>query len=134
MNFRETMTQSAIQYIDSMVRTGSSLETAIERAKDESAAGPAVWADVILHYAKQKKAVVNVIKFEVGKTYRDRSICNHDCIFEATIISRTAKTVTVKLYNEIKRRRISEYEGVETFRPHGNYSMASIMRADQETV
>jgi len=33
--------------------------------------------------------------FVVGKTYTTRSVCDHDCIISATIVKRTAKTVTL---------------------------------------
>ena len=34
-------------------------------------------------------------KFEVGRTYATRSVCNSECIFKITIIKRTEKTVTI---------------------------------------
>ena len=73
------------------------------------------------------------VKFEVGKTYATRSICNHDCIFDYTILRRTEKTVTiVDLYGDTVRKKVSVYNGVEQFLPHGRYSMAPIISADTE--
>lgn len=67
-------------------------------------------------------------KFEIGSTYKTRSICDHNCIIEHTITNRTATTVTDSTG---KRFRVSEYNGVEFFRPWGNYSMAPILRAEK---
>lgn len=69
------------------------------------------------------------MRFEPGKTYTTRSICDHDCIIRETITSRTAKTVTT---TRGKTFRVSEYNGIEQFKPWGNYSMAPIMSADKE--
>ena len=32
-------------------------------------------------------------KFEIGKTYSMRSICDHDCVWTYTVTARTAKTI-----------------------------------------
>ena len=69
------------------------------------------------------------MKFEPGKTYWTRSICNYDCIFKITIAKRTAKFVTT---TEGKRLGVFIRDCVEQVRPHGNYSMAAIIRADKE--
>lgn len=34
-------------------------------------------------------------KFEIGKTYSMRSICNQDCVWTYTVTARTAKTITI---------------------------------------
>lgn len=67
-------------------------------------------------------------KFEAGKTYWCRSICDHDTIYRVTIAKRTAKTVVTKSGN---RLRIKEWEGVETVMPFGSYSMAPVIKADR---
>jgi hypothetical protein len=69
-----------------------------------------------------------VHKFEAGKTYATRSICNHECIIRATIAKRTAKTVTT---TEGKTFRVREWNGCEVFMPWGTYSMAPSMSADR---
>ena len=66
--------------------------------------------------------------FEVGKTYYTRSICDHDCIYAETISARTAKTITTA---KGKRFGLKVWQGVEQFRPHGNYSMCAIISADK---
>jgi hypothetical protein len=71
-------------------------------------------------------------KFETSKTYETRSICDHNCIFKMEVIKRTAKTLTIRIQNEIKRVRIYIYENSESVKPLGNYSMAPIMRAERE--
>lgn len=69
-------------------------------------------------------------QFQVGKTYATRSICDHDCIFSFDILGRTAKSVTVNVHGKTVRRGLSVYEGVEQFKPFGNYSMCAIIGAD----
>jgi hypothetical protein len=69
---------------------------------------------------------MTVDQFQVGHTYSTRSICNHDCIFSITVISRTAKTIKTACG---KTLRVSEYNGVETVKPRGSYSMAPIITA-----
>lgn len=71
------------------------------------------------------------MKFEVGKTYWTRSICDSDCIFRFTILARTAKQVTVKVHGKTVKRGLSIWNGVEQFSPFGRYSMAAIIGADK---
>ena len=70
-------------------------------------------------------------KFETGKTYTTRSICNHDSIIAITVVKRTAKTIVADCggWAGVKRLRITEYEGEETVKPWGSYSMAPQIRA-----
>jgi hypothetical protein len=72
------------------------------------------------------------MKFQVGKTYATRSICDHNCWFSFVILARTAKTVTVKVNGNIVRRGLSLYQGIEQFKPFGTYSMCAIIGADDE--
>lgn len=76
-------------------------------------------------------------KFEVGKTYSTRSICNSDCTFSYTVISRTKCTVKLRdKFGDVITRRIikslTEDKGVETIMPEGNYSMAPVIDANDE--
>jgi hypothetical protein len=73
------------------------------------------------------------MKFEVGKTYATRSICDSECVFSFTILGRTAKTVTTEVHGKVVRRGLSLWNGVEMFRPFGNYSMAAIITAEKES-
>lgn len=73
-------------------------------------------------------------KFEIGKTYTMRSICNHKCVWSYTIIDRTAATITAEDdKGNVKKYRISkkfsEYRNAETVLPLGNYSMAPMLTA-----
>jgi hypothetical protein len=67
-------------------------------------------------------------KFEVGKTYANGSICDHECIFKRTIESRTDKTITVRG----KRFKVFVHEGIEFFYPCGKYSLCVVIKADSE--
>lgn len=74
-------------------------------------------------------------RFETGKTYTMRSVCDYDCIWTYTVIKRTACTVTLKdEHGDIKTCRISklgiEIFGEESCNPLGNYSMAPTLRAN----
>jgi len=73
-------------------------------------------------------------KFQIGHTYYDRSACDHECIFEFTILARTAKTVTIEQHGKISKRGLSVYDGIEQFKPFGSYSMCAIASANKEVV
>ena len=72
-------------------------------------------------------------KFEIGKTYSMRSICDHNCVWTYTVTARTAKTITISDGNKSLKCRViqktSEYRGVETIYPLGQYSMAPSLTA-----
>lgn len=76
-------------------------------------------------------------RFEVGKEYYVRSLCDHDCIYRFTVVARTAKQVTLRSKNETKttvrgvKELRSDYSNCETCMPHGNYSMAACLHADR---
>lgn len=78
---------------------------------------------------------MNIAKFEAGKTYYTRSICDYDCIFKITVISRTEKTIKVldNTFHKVKSLRVStKYTpDCEQVKPHGSYSMAATINADQ---
>lgn len=73
-------------------------------------------------------------QFETGKTYSTRSICNHDCIFSITVISRTASTIKAQVDNEVRTlrisKKISEWRDAESVLPWGNYSMCPVISAE----
>lgn len=74
-----------------------------------------------------------IIKFVVGQSYWARSISLHDCIFSFPILARTAKQVTIKNQNGmVGRRGIKIHDGVEQFKPFGNYSKSPIVRASRK--
>ena len=69
-------------------------------------------------------------KFETGKTYSCKSICDSECIFSFYVVKRTNKFLTLRSkHNEVFRVGVSEYEGNEVCFPNGKYSMAPIIRA-----
>lgn len=76
--------------------------------------------------------------FETGKTYRMRSIGDHNCAWTYTVLKRTAKTVTITDGDEVKTCRInqmdSEFHGAESIYPLGRYSMCPRLGADKEVV
>lgn len=72
-------------------------------------------------------------KFAPGDVLTTRSICNHDCIYTATVVSRTEKSVMVDLgsgHGGIVRRglKVDDHTGNEYFYPYGRYSMAPSFR------
>lgn len=69
--------------------------------------------------------------FQIGKTYSARSICDYDCIFSWTVVSRTAKFLTLNGSMGKRRAGVFENGGVEHCRPLGRYSMSPVIHADQ---
>lgn len=86
-----------------------------------------------IHYSHET-APKATPRFEVGRTYSTRSICDHDCVYSFTILARTAKSVTVEVHGKTVRRGLSIYDGVEQFKPFGSYSMAAIISADKGAI
>lgn len=97
------------------------VKEAIEKAKTEYEE---------MQAAKEHKEQ-QALKFEVGKTYFTRSICDHNCIFKATIVKRTAKTVIIDEGDgKLKRCKIHTDLGEdEAIFPHGVYSMCPIIHS-----
>jgi hypothetical protein len=74
------------------------------------------------------------MKFEAGKTYFARSICDHNCVWNFEVVKRTAKSVTLKATDgEVKRRGIKiDSTGSEYCLPLGSFSMAPSLNAERE--
>lgn len=72
-----------------------------------------------------------MIKFEIGKTYSTRSICDHNCVFSYTVVARTEKSITINKGGKTVRRGVKpDYDGSgEMCYPEGRYSMCPIIRA-----
>ena len=71
-------------------------------------------------------------KFETGKTYQTRSICDSGCIFSITVLSRTAKMLTFKQWDgQTRRTKIQNDTDGEYIQPD-RYSMSPIYRASRE--
>jgi len=87
-------------------------------------------APVAVIAAPVAEVVAPVAKFEVGKTYTCRSICDSDCIFEYKIIARTAKRLTIqKRDGSIVKRGVTIYRDAESCAPDGRYSMCPVISA-----
>ena len=74
--------------------------------------------------------------FKVGETYATRSICDNDCIYSATVVRRTAKTVTFREdgrgeYTRRINEGLSEFCGCEALYPHGQFSMCPTFEANK---
>ena len=74
-------------------------------------------------------------KFEIGKEYSMRSICDHNCIWTYTVVARTAQTITLKdERNNTRKCRINKFltekYNVEAVYPLGKHSMCPILRAE----
>ncbi len=73
-------------------------------------------------------------KFEIGKTYSTRSIGDSNCIIRATVLKRTAATVTVQVEGEkapqVFRVKANYRSTAECFKPWGSFSMAPTLSAD----
>ena len=63
-------------------------------------------------------------KFEAGQELAVRSLGDWDCIIRFTVVSRTAKFVTLNYYGEAKRVGIKTGAEGEYCYPLGSYSMA----------
>jgi hypothetical protein len=84
--------------------------------------------------AAQRKVATATKVFEVGTTYYDRAMSDWDTIYAFKIVGRTAKQLTIEERGEkTYKRGIYVYDGVECCKPHGTYSMCSVIRADRTT-
>ena len=124
------------KYIDSLIQstnttpTPAEVSTPAEPAPEEITAAPEEPAELAPVPVPEE-----IKRFEVGKTYQTRSICNNECIISITVTARTDKTITVIERDETKRLRINEksteYHKAETVYPWGHYSMAPQIHADE---
>lgn len=71
-------------------------------------------------------------KFEIGKKYQMRSICDSDCKWTYEVIKRTDKTVWLSDGKETTRVKIYTHDNSECVRPLGVYSMAPVLRAERK--
>ena len=69
-------------------------------------------------------------KFQVGQELAVRSLGDYDCVFRFTVVSRTAKFVTLSYYDELKRVGIKTDNESEYCYPLGSYSMAPRLRSN----
>jgi len=73
-------------------------------------------------------------KFKLGKKYKMKSVCDHNCKWEYEVIKRTKKTITIKQIHDgrINNRRVKVCGDSEYISPLGTYSMSPTLRADKE--
>ncbi|WP_227868173.1 hypothetical protein [Clostridioides sp. ZZV15-6388] len=80
-----------------------------------------------------------MIKFEVGKTYFAKSVCDHNCVYTIEVIKRTDKTITYKEDDTVRCAKIRFSDDYEYIRV-GNHSMApnfsakDLVAGDKENV
>lgn len=67
---------------------------------------------------------------KAGQTLTARSVCDWDCVFRATVISRKGNFATVRVMGSEKRVRINkDSDGNEYVYAMGKHSMAPVFRA-----
>lgn len=71
-------------------------------------------------------------RFTQGQHLAARAICNSDCIYRSIVLKRTAKTVTINDYGEVKRCKIHTDDCGEYIYPHGRHSMAATFHASED--
>ena len=75
------------------------------------------------------EATMTSATFTVGQSYSTRSICDHECIYTITVVSRTNCFITASVHGAEKRMRVFAYEGQERVKPFGTYSMCPVISA-----
>jgi len=76
-------------------------------------------------------------KFQVGKSYACRSLGDYDCIHSFKILARTEKTITTTTWSmggKPVTRRLSVWDGAESFKPFGSYSMCAVIYATERAM
>lgn len=80
----------------------------------------------------------HIIQFKVGEVYECRSLCCYDSIYRWKVIPRTAKQLTLVEMDHTNakpfKRGVRVYEGKETCRPNGSFSMCPVIFADRPKV
>ena len=75
---------------------------------------------------------MSTTQFTPGDQLGCRSLGDYDCIFRFTVVSRTAKFVSLQYFNDIKRVAIRKsHDGIEYCYPLGSHSMAPTLRAGE---
>lgn len=74
-----------------------------------------------------------MLKFETGKEYICRSVCDYDCTWTFKVLKRTAKSIWIKDSHtgEEVRKAVKVYDDCEQINPLGSYSMAPILTAEK---
>jgi hypothetical protein len=76
-----------------------------------------------------------MIMFQAGQSYEMRSVCDFDCVLTYKVTRRSGQSIwiyDIRSKNMVaERRKITTFNGVETCRPLGSYSMAPILTAEK---
>ena len=72
---------------------------------------------------------MSIQQFNIGDQVACRSLCDYDCIFRFTVISRSKKFVTLQYFNQTKRVVIRQDSDSEYCYPLGTSSMSPLLRA-----
>lgn len=73
-----------------------------------------------------------ISKFQVGKSYSCRSLCDHNCIFTFEVVARTPQFVTIKapiVRGGQAARKVRVLGTAEQLDPLGRYSMSPVLSA-----
>lgn len=73
------------------------------------------------------------IRFIEGAEYSTRSACDHNTVFNFTVIRRSAKFLTLLHGGKPYRVGIKSHDGAEYALPFGTYSMAPVIRAERKS-
>jgi hypothetical protein len=74
-------------------------------------------------------------QFQVGRTYSTRSFSGYECVYSFTILSRTAKTISVSVRGEIVRLKVGiDEKGIEYFMAYGSYELVRASDPDLSEV
>jgi hypothetical protein len=69
--------------------------------------------------------------FQTGSNYYGRHIGDADLLIKIEVVSRTEKTVKVKLNDTIKSFKVKIHSGHEYIMPYGRYSMAPSVSSER---
>lgn len=70
--------------------------------------------------------------FQIGTTYTTRSACDYDTIYSWTVISRTAKRLTLEdRWGNQEKRGVYIWNGIEHCKPAGTFSMCPVITAER---
>lgn len=66
---------------------------------------------------------------EAGQVLKARSACDHNCVFEASVLERKGGSVTVRAEGTVRRVKIRSDDRGEFIFALGRYSFAPVFRA-----
>lgn len=90
-----------------------------------------------MQHEQQTTTMENTMKqFEIGKRYAMNSICDTNCVWRYTVVSRTACSVVLENESVEKitcriNKKVSEWNNAETVYPLGHFSMCPILTAEK---